>query len=106
MVEKCVGIQVIVPKAIITISNLTALPTSAMPGDTVILTAAVINTGNAAGTVTVTFKKGTSVVETTAAQVVQPNNTMNFKSSSIPITVADGSSQVNFCAETQCTVGC
>lgn len=83
------------------VNTVTANPPSVAPGDSTILTAVVFNSGNGNGTVTVTFKKGSSVIGTTAAQVIAPNTTVNFYSTPVPILIADAG-QVIFCAEANC----
>jgi len=102
MAQTCRTVHINPPKPIITVSAVTANPTTVASGGTVVLTATVKNGGSKSGTVTVTFKKGSIVVGVTSAKVVSPNSTMSFNSAAIKILATD-KGVINFCAETKCT---
>jgi hypothetical protein len=102
MLSKCITIQVTQPKPVVIIDNIKASASTVNVGDTVTLEALLVNTGSANGTVVVTFKKGSTSVETKSAVVVPAMGTLKVTSLPITITDADVGQTMNFCADAQC----
>jgi hypothetical protein len=102
MTATCYTIQVIAPKPVIIIDNVKASLSLVEIGNTITLTALIVNTGLAQGTVVVTFMKGTTVVDTAPAFIVPAQKSITVTSSPIVITMEDGGKQLTFCASATC----
>lgn len=102
MVQSCQTIQVLAPKPIVIIDNVKASATAAEIGNTITLTALVVNQGLVPGTVTVVFKKGTIIAATAAPVVVPAQKSVYVTSPAITILLEDGGKSLSFCAEAQC----
>jgi len=102
MVSQCQIINVVAPKPSVIIGSFKASATAVEIGNTVTLTALVVNEGLAPGTVSVVFKKDTVAIETTAAAVVPSQGKLYVTSLPITITMADGGKTLNFCADIIC----
>jgi len=102
MVQTCQTVQVLAPKPIVIIDNVKSSVATAEIGNTITLTALVVNQGMAPGTVTVIFKKGTVIAATAAPIIIPSQKSVYVTSPQVTILLEDGGKSLNFCAEVQC----
>jgi hypothetical protein len=102
MAQTCQTVQVLAAKPIVIIDNVKSSATTAEIGNTITLTALVVNQGLAPGTVTVIFKKGTVIAATAAPVIIPAQKSVYVTSPPVTILLGDSGKALNFCAEAQC----